>query len=232
MSQPLIFISGWGTTDAVWKPVLDLWGRCQPVSMFSWAQCLQEENPLNLHLEAATEAAIVVGWSLGSLLALQAALSRPEKVAGLCLISPTSRMIEDEAYVGVPEKVLKAMLVQFKRKPLAVMENFAENCFYPRKKPVFCSLFMDMAQSFPHESMNRGLRFLKETDLRARLSHVEAPVLLLHGREDAIIPVEQGRHLEAHLNKATLAVASGGHGLPLTHPFWLARKISDFYDQL
>lgn len=232
MRPPLIFISGWGTTGAVWEPVLEILGQCGPISIFSWDQWFQEDNSPKKHLESATQAALLVGWSLGGLLALQAAFSVPERVAGLCLISTTARMLEDRDYVGVPEKVLKAMQVQFKRNPRGVMENFAENCFYPEKKPDLSRSFIEMAQSFPHGIMNRGLRFLKETDLRHRLSHIEGPVLLLHGIKDAIIPVEQGRYLEALLNNATLAISCGGHGLPFTHASWLTRQIHDFYAQL
>jgi len=51
-------------------------------------------------------------------------------------------------------------------------------------------------------------------DVRPLLASVRAPALVLHRREDCLIPFELGAHLADHLPRATLRELSGKHHVP------------------
>lgn len=229
MTCPLFFISGWGTTEKVWDPLLKGLGNDFFADCFSWHECLETDNPLEESLKKSSDATVLVGWSLGALIALRTAVSMPKKVSGLCLISATSRMVEEDHYEGISEKALKAMILKFKRKPDAVVEDFSKNCFQPRNDPALRRFFREMAGSFAPQSMRGGLDFLKETDLRSRLPEIGLPTLILHGEKDCIIPVAHARFLDRRIRSSSLAIQKdAGHALPLTHSLWLAEHIKVF----
>jgi class 3 adenylate cyclase len=59
------------------------------------------------------------------------------------------------------------------------------------------------------------LRALLEVDVRPLLPLVQAPTLVLHRRDFAMLPIEHGRYLAEHLPDARLVVLPGADG-PLT----------------
>jgi len=56
-------------------------------------------------------------------------------------------------------------------------------------------------------------------DVRARVSAIDLPAIILHGTEDTLFPLQAARDLAGMLPNAELRIVEGaGHGLPLTHP--------------
>jgi pimeloyl-ACP methyl ester carboxylesterase len=66
-------------------------------------------------------------------------------------------------------------------------------------------------------------------DLRAR---VRAPVLVVHGDEDAISPISTGVALAAATGGELVTIAGGGHLLPTRHPVVVNRLIKCFVDRV
>ncbi|MGL5393791.1 MAG: alpha/beta fold hydrolase, partial [Shewanella sp.] len=107
-------IHGWGVNSAVFTPLheqlseyrvhyVDLpgFGLSLPIKgdLSSWVDALINRLPAN---------AIWAGWSLGGLVATQAAISYPSHVRGLVTIasSPCFMAREAEAWPGIPPQVL------------------------------------------------------------------------------------------------------------------------------
>jgi 3-oxoadipate enol-lactonase len=58
---------------------------------------------------------------------------------------------------------------------------------------------------------------------------IEAPALVIHGEEDLIVPVENGRMLAQRIRGATyVELARHGHNLPLEDPETFAELVQDF----
>ena len=61
------------------------------------------------------------------------------------------------------------------------------------------------------------------------VERVEAPTLVVHGAEDLIVPVENGRMLARRLpNAEYVELERRGHNLPLEDPQTFARLVEDF----
>ena len=58
---------------------------------------------------------------------------------------------------------------------------------------------------------------------------LELPILVIHGDDDQLVPIEVGRNL-AHNNSAAelLEVSGGSHMLPITHAALLSDRIASF----
>ncbi len=214
-----VFISGWGTTQAVWNPVLhalDRLSRCLP-----WWRCLNsnaEHNALWRLLEASPEPVLLAGWSLGSLAALSAALNYPDKVAGIAVISGTARMTADGDYPGGDPRRLRAMRVRLKRDRDAVLKDFGSLAMAPAAIETFPEAFTQAARPLETDLLVEGLDYLLETDLRGRLGRLRIPALVVHGTQDQVIPFASGKHLADSLPMGKLReIPGGGHALLHTH---------------
>ena len=107
-------------------------------------------------------------------------------------------------------RTVEQMLVRLGREPAALLADF-----YVR-----CGAVPD--QSWPEianaDSLRRDLQLLQESVLELSAMPAAAPVLILHGSRDRVVPVERAEELHELLPDSALAiVAEAGHALPLTH---------------
>ncbi len=64
------------------------------------------------------------------------------------------------------------------------------------------------------------------------MERIEAPALVIHGADDVIIPVENGRRLAERLpNAEYVELADHGHNLPLEDPATFAELVLRFLNK-
>ena len=74
-----------------------------------------------------------------------------------------------------------------------------------------------------------GLRYLQKTDLRNRLKRVKIPTLIIHGREDRIVPWRAAEWLNDSLPDSRIIIHEGvGHDLGGRQSAILAPEIIEF----
>jgi pimeloyl-[acyl-carrier protein] methyl ester esterase len=231
----LCFIGGWGSTEAVWERTLERVEGNAP-TFLSWLECI-EDWPAALGKLRSLPRCVLVGWSLGGLLALRAALelgpeNTEEKIAGLVLVSATSRMCASSGsggdYVGADGRALAAMRNQLARAPEVVLAEFAAACAAPDGGEEVRAGWLRQAKQFSAEEMTAGLACLATCDLRERLGEVAVPCRILHGEGDRIVPLGSAQFLAGRIVGAELEVVRGrGHALPFTAPAEIARCIAE-----
>ncbi|MFT5127808.1 MAG: pimeloyl-[acyl-carrier protein] methyl ester esterase [Rhodothermales bacterium] len=111
---------------------------------------------------------ILIGWSLGGVLAIGAAARQPESVRALVLISTTPRFTD-----AWPARVIQRMQRRLAREPEATIADFQNRAGIPGAA---CEL------------RNSGLEYLATCDLRNSLAALPCPILWIHGDADPIIP--------------------------------------------
>src|SRR6266496_1493017 len=199
-SPALCFIGGWGSTEAVWDQTLDSARTENPHLLttvghhefLSWLECIQNWPGALQKLRSLPGQCVLVGWSLGGLLALRAALELAEvsqadeaKIAALVLVSATPRMCgtvdSAGAYIGADRRTLAAMRARITRTPNAVLQEFAAACAAPDGGEEVQASWLRQAKQFSAEEMAVGLQCLASLDLRGRLGEVRVPCRILHG---------------------------------------------------
>ena len=238
-SDRLIFISGWATDSSSWDSIIEKISRPVSCCHVNWWECLNgfvKGNALVRILEQEKGDAIVVGWSLGTLTALEGFACGPNNVKALVLISGTPRITSRGSYPGADSRALKAMFARFGRTPGLVLEEFARLCIDDGRTPSsekdkFIDQFVEKAGRLGTDHLTAGLRYLQERDLRRILPGISIPVWLLHGDCDRIIPVDCARYMESAIPKARLdEVRGGSHALLYSAPFRVAGFIRDAID--
>jgi pimeloyl-[acyl-carrier protein] methyl ester esterase len=183
--------------------------------------------------EAEPAGAVLLGWSLGGLVALAALPRLRARLRGLVLLGATPRFTVGDAWPhGQPARAVEGLALRVRRQPARACVRFLEDCFAPgeldeagrgRLAPLFAAPPPDPAAALA------GLEILASADLRAALAAVDLPLLVIHGEADPIVPAGAGRALAAAVPGAELAVLPGaGHAPFLSREAEVAGLVARF----
>lgn len=244
MTPPLVLLHGWGLSPAVWSglrahlagfpsshaPWLPGHGPAETAhgpELADWTDLLVPDLP---------DGALMVGWSLGGLIAMDLALRHPRKVARLALIAATPRFVATDDWPhGLAAETVQGFREGFAQDPAAVLRRFValQTLGDVRRKAVALAL----SESLPAlgeenaPALAEGLSLLAETDLRGVVGQISQPVRLLHGEGDALMPPDAAAWLADHLPQGRLTVLSDcGHAPFLSRPADCATLLAGFAD--
>jgi pimeloyl-ACP methyl ester carboxylesterase len=192
--------------------------------------------------------AILMGNSMGGLVAALQADEEPDTVAGLVLIDPalpTSRlgMVHPRVVANFLLCALPAVgeqyLTQRRRRTTAeqsVRRVLGVCCVDPARVPeeiveahIELSGRMDRVRAdaaYLRSARSLSLRLALPAGPRARLENVGQPTLLLHGARDVLVPLASARRMRAAHPDWRLEIAPDvGHVPMLEAPAWTSRRI-------
>ena len=120
------------------------------------------------------------------------------------------------------------MIMQLKRNPEAVLDEFFKNVHFPFRESRAAIAARKTDKTDPGELV-KGLEYLLHSDVRDKVPDIQIPVLLLHGTEDRIIPSGAAEWLHRHLPQSDLKIIEGdGHALPAHHFETVMKSMAEF----
>ena len=163
---------------------------------------------------------VLVGFSMGGSSALRMWLKYPEKVKGLVLVSATPRMMEDANWKGMSERRLAALR-------LGTKMMFRD----------------DPSPMYDERNMERGLDYLKTTDLRLQLLSISEsgesvkrrnfPVFIFQSERDGIVRPNNAEFLKRVFPQAKMTMVPGNeHVLPIAVPELIDQAVNEAYGQI
>ena len=168
-------------------------------------------------LDRLPEPCVLLGWSMGGIVALEAAAARPDCISRLVLCASTAKFVSGPGYaVAVPPSEMRAFDRGLRHAARATLEQFHQTAARPRKlEPSTLEERVGASLRFGDASLTQGLAYLRKADHRPVLDKIHVPTLVLHGQTDAVIPVSAGLWLAEHLPDAQCEILAGhGHDLP------------------
>ncbi|MCB1932554.1 MAG: alpha/beta fold hydrolase [Candidatus Accumulibacter sp.] len=171
----------------------------------------------------AIQQAHIVGASMGGAIAQILAATYPQRTLSLTSIMSTSshpdlppptREASQALLAPLPAARDRETLVEDAlRRQLAVASPDFPSCPQRLRE----ALLDEHERGFHPRGVARQLAaFLASGDRRALLQTITAPTLVLHGRDDPLIPVACGHDVAAHIPGAQMRVIDGmAHDLPL-----------------
>lgn len=163
---------------------------------------------------------VLVGWSMGGSMALRLACRYPEQIAGLVLVAATPRMMEERetGWKGMSPMRLDAL-----RRGLELTHG--QGFFgIPEGRP---NPYMEDSP----ENLERGLKYLRETDVRAALERTFGggcgfPVHIFQSERDGIVRSANAEYLGRIFPDAAVTMVPGSeHALPIAIPEQLDRAV-------
>ncbi|MDX8409596.1 MAG: alpha/beta fold hydrolase [Mariprofundales bacterium] len=211
---PRVFIHGWGQAPSVWSReafsiaegsdlllTLPGHGGAPDVTAAHWLDWLADQLPAG--------AVTLVGWSLGAMLALQLAARLPQRVRSLTLFAATPCFcVKSDWPHGVESAQLKAMEASVRGARRAQgLARFTRLMLHGEgldRRQLRQAMTGLQTEPLPTaQGLMAGLTLLRQLDLRQIVANIAQPVQLLHGEEDAVVPLAAGQWLADALPNAT-----------------------------
>ncbi|MCX6998627.1 MAG: alpha/beta fold hydrolase, partial [Kiritimatiellaeota bacterium] len=170
---------------------------------------------------------------LGGMLALRAVRAAPDRWLGLLLISSCARFCAAPDYPhGVAPARVRAMKAALRKNADVVLRQFFTDAAAPHSvPPAALEEKGRAAQTIGTETLAAGLELLGSLDLRSATAGCPTPALILHGRDDRVIPAAAGAWLAGQFAVSRFTPVAGcGHDLPERAPGLLAGEIKGFLE--
>jgi pimeloyl-[acyl-carrier protein] methyl ester esterase len=226
----IVLLHGWAMHGGVFAPLVEaLGGRCtlHVVDLPGHGRSSDSKIPLQPAACARAIAervppAIWLGWSMGGLYALQAALDFPAQVRGVAMLCASPRFVrgEDWSYAVSPE-ILQGFGRDLESNYEGTLERFLalEALGSDRAQADLRKLRADtFSEHRPNvRALVEGLDVLEHTDLRNRLPEMTQPSAWIAGRRDRLIPWQAMRWAAHQCGGAFTCVAGGGHAPFIGH---------------
>ena len=173
---------------------------------------------------AAVERAPLVGLSQGASVAVAYAVRRPERVSALILVGGCARGWRAKNKPRLTQ-AFEAMMVLMRQgwggRNAAFRQIFTTR-FFPDSSQALAEEFNELQRLTTTPDNAAGLlSALGDIDIRDQLSSVRVPTLVLHSREDAVVPMKDGLELAGGIAGARFVpLESRNHMVLPTEPAW------------
>lgn len=229
----LVMIHGWGLHGGIWGDLptqLARDFRVSTVDLPGHGRSPLPEEAITLRsltdsiVGQVGEPAVWIGWSLGGLVAVDAARRHAESLTKLVLIGATPKFVQGPGWPGAMAREVfaefgaslardyRATLLRFLS--LQVGSDDESRVLIKRLR----------SEMFAHgepstTALAAGLDILESTDLRDSLSSIRMPTLVVHGSHDRLAPPAAGGALAAGIPGARHVLIDGaGHAPFLSRP--------------
>lgn len=245
---PLLLIMGYGCTKDMWPTVLlDKLSKARQVILFDnrgMGYSEADDEPFSMELLASDamglmdslgiENADILGWSLGSMIAMKMAVNYPNRI---------NKMIVYAGYSG-GKKAVHPPIEEYQKLTNingTIEERVARmfSMLFPDKwladNPDPSEYFPEITEPVNDENILRQGQFLiswKENGFEENLSDISAQTLFITGDQDVIIPPENSKILAENLDDGkSIILKGGGHGLMYQFPEKFTQICVDFLDK-
>jgi pimeloyl-ACP methyl ester carboxylesterase len=235
-SRPLlVFIHGAGGTHLHWPPqvrrilgqrifALDLPGHGKSGGVGSQSIADYASIVVDFLDAARLNAAVFIGHSMGSAIALMLALDFPKRVLGLGLVGSGARLrVAPQILDGTSSAATFPTAVNL------INEAAFSPSVNPRMKELAAQRMVEIRPSVLHGD------FLacNEFDVMARLGEISVPTLILCGTDDILTPMKYSEFLRDRIPAARLVTFPGaGHMVMLEQPTEVANALAEFADSI
>jgi sigma-B regulation protein RsbQ len=230
----MVFVHGFGTDQTAWAQVAQAFGGDYRIVLLDNGGAgksdgdafdRDESRYLNLRGYAADlieiadtlnlSGAVLVGHSMGAMVAALAAIERPALFARLVLIGASPRYLDAEGYRGGFTKA------DWQEINLAVANNYAlwADAFAPLAmdnptRPELAQYFAESIKAIPVKRAFTILYSIFHSDYRTDLPRLKIPTLIIQSAADRAVPLEVAEYLHQHIDGSRLSVIDATGHLP------------------
>ena len=233
--RDLVLLHGWGMNSGVFDLLLDKLAHLYRVTLVDLPgyginnEILPETYDLTsvAHMveEVIPDQCILLGWSLGGLVAQRVAIDFPNRIEKLILVatSPKFAAEKEEQWPGIVPDVLEAFKNQLQNAYSKTLDRFmaiqAMGSKSARKDIV---VIRDAVSVYPdphQHALEKGLDILQTIDLRSELSELNIPTVRMYGKLDSLVPkkavdIISEHHPDAH----NVIFTKSSHAPFISHP--------------
>lgn len=236
----LACLHGWALSSHIWTPLIDrLAGRATLQTADLPGHGDSPVGPLGLDAWTDTVLAnidtptVLMGWSLGGLVALNAARRQPDVVRGLVLVATLPRMLHASDWPwGMKDAAITATANGLEQNFDATLKGFLQQQVLaePGAGATVQAIQNDLLAVRPDPvGLKAGLDILYEADLRADLADIDTPALVVAGEHDRMAHPDGMAWLAEQMPNADYWRVPGAAHTPfLSHADEFAGRTAEF----
>jgi pimeloyl-ACP methyl ester carboxylesterase len=230
---PLVFVHGWTADRHRWGHQiahfsatrrvirLDLRGHGESTGagVRTIAELAHDVLALLDHLQV--ERFVLVGHSMGGMVAQTIALAHPERVERMALVGSIGRMTYSRGrglLMAVSTRVPYRLFVAAN-----IQRAFGPG--YPREE---IRAHIRASAATPREVVMTLYAAMRAFDVLDRAAEIRTPTLMVHGYHDVQLPVRQMLRMAKAYPDAVVRILDAGHELPLERPAELTAVLDRF----
>lgn len=242
----LVLIHGWGAHSAVWsglrKKLAETF-RVTTIDLPGHGNSPYQAGVMD-SLPAVAEAVLAVapteaswlGWSLGGLIVQQAALLEAGRFEKIILLGSTPSFItRDDWPYAVDQAVLENFHQELRKDSRATLLRFIALQTRGSQQAandarLLRQLLLEPAPD--NAALEAGLNLLQQSDMREQLAMIDAPVLLLSGARDTLLPAKALPEITGLFKDARFTlIDKAGHAPFLSHKDETFTLVNEFLTQ-
>lgn len=238
----IVFWHGWGMSPSVWQPLthaLIHFGNfdvtCQTPALPGYEKNRLKDNEhssnwVDIMMASTTNDIILCAWSMGAIMALDAANRYADKIKKLILFGATPCFINKVGWeYGLSPKTAQHFKEGIQANSKAMLKRFI---MLFNQNDCHAKAITRQLSSLPYppdDVLLKGLDFLHHSDFRPIMANIHQPVLIIHGENDPLMPVNAAKWLSNTLPNASLSILPNtAHAPFLSQPTQCANIIQQF----
>ena len=239
---PLVLLHGWAMHGGIFAPLVERLCAHRTLHVVDLpGHGHNRDCGVPLELDACARALLDAvpdapwcGWSLGGLIALQAAATQPARVPALAMVCATPKfVVADDWPQGMPKQVFSGFADGLRDDWRGTIDRFiALEAFGSDQMREELRMLRDAVLAHGEPSprvLAEGLRVLQDSDLRGMLPALHVPSLWLGGRRDRLVnPAAMQASAELAPEARYVQIEHAGHAPFLTHADAVADALLGF----
>ncbi|MHA2151488.1 MAG: alpha/beta fold hydrolase [Candidatus Thorarchaeota archaeon] len=249
-APPLVLIGGWASYRWIWfrqVPAFKEKYKCIVFDNRGAGRSSKPDIPYTMEMFAADtvglmdaldiENAHILGISMGGLIAQQVAISSPEKVRSLILVStnfggPNSIPMDDRTMallVALPTETISKEQARNMRYRATFSEQFL------RENRDVIEKIDEWAEKHPTPLIAQVHQSLAVGDFNAEdeVKKITSPTLIIHGDSDRAVPTKNGELLDISIPQSRLFLIKGGSHFSIIEKYEeFNSTVMDFIDEM
>lgn len=221
MSQGVLTVSGWGMRAEALRPCGEAVTSGEVVHCLSISSLFQQGSTYDpaqsLYDQASvSKPRVLLGWSTGAFVALEAACRWPSIADRVVLISGGLRFLAAKGNAfGQRLKMLKRLIASVENDCSLALSEFSDWALSDLE-PSLRAEVSEREISSP-EALTAILNYLGQIEISCPLSDRSPRVTVFHGMQDVVVPWQLGAEISRGFSSSGLFLsAKYGHELPLT----------------
>lgn len=222
----IVIVNGWAMPSSIWSDFCSLLSdkitskNCKIIDI---DRCLNIKSWLRYLDDSIEPDTLLIGWSLGGMLALEYAHQHPDKLRGICCLhmNPKFVVADDWPAAMAPEEFEAFKQLANRDDKVGVKKLIKQFSFLTTTKGLDAiSDLKALKSTFSVESiprldvLNQSLGLLESLDVRGRISALEIPQYYLLGEHDQLVPQAAVNQIQALNHSARVELLKGVSHFP------------------
>ena len=241
----ITLLHGWGLHGGIWQEIVDNLREQWCVTVIDLPGHGTSSMPngeYNLQtltteiVQTLPQQTVMIGWSLGGMIAMQLAADYPERISRLVLVASTPQFTRSADWPhAMDPQILDVFANNLKQDFQSTVKHFLALQVLgssDERNTLRQLQVLAFSRGAPDpRALEGGLTILLKENIRQRLANITCPTLLIYGQHDKLVPRAAGKDLLALLPNATLRIIDhAGHAPFLSHRPEFLQTINQFLD--